>query len=99
MPLYEYRCRDCGSCFEFMQKATDPHKKKCPKCGGSLDKLPSAPALHFKGQGWYVTDYAKKSEVGADRPKRASEKKSEGKSESKTSSPPPKKGGSSSPKD
>lgn len=99
MPLYEYKCRDCESCFEFMQKASDPLQKKCPKCGGPLDKLPSAPALQFKGQGWYITDYAKKSGMGADKHKSPCEKKAEGKTESKTTSPVPKKDGSSSPKD
>lgn len=60
MPLYEYRCQNCGYEFEAMQKASDPPKKKCPRCGGPLLKLLSAPAIQFKGGGWYVTDYAGK---------------------------------------
>ncbi len=61
MPLYEYECSDCGHEFEVMQKASDPRKTKCPKCGGRLRKVISAPALQFKGQGWYITDYARKT--------------------------------------
>jgi len=91
MPLYEYKCRNCGSNVEFMQKASDPPKKKCPKCGGHLHKLLSAPALQFKGQGWYVTDYAKRSGAAGERPKSTPEKKSEAKTESKAGSAQPKK--------
>lgn len=96
MPLYEYKCRDCGSVFEFMQKASEPPQKKCPKCRGHLDKLLSAPALQFKGQGWYVTDYSKKSGMAGERPKSTSEKKTEGKTEGKAGSSQPKKDTSSS---
>jgi putative FmdB family regulatory protein len=66
MPIYEYKCEDCGAEMEFMQKAGDAPKKKCPKCGGKLKKRLSAPALQFKGSGWYVTDYAKKTTVKAE---------------------------------
>ncbi|OGD24556.1 MAG: hypothetical protein A2Y56_13135 [Candidatus Aminicenantes bacterium RBG_13_63_10] len=61
MPLYEYQCQDCGHKFEAMQKASDPPKKKCPKCGGCLRKIISASALQFKGRGWYITDYSRKA--------------------------------------
>ncbi|MBM3298155.1 MAG: zinc ribbon domain-containing protein [Candidatus Aminicenantes bacterium] len=88
MPIYEYQCLDCKHEFETMQKASDPPEKKCPKCGGRLSKVISAPALQFKGGGWYITDYARKSEgakgakeskdKGAeDAPKKTEEKKSE----------------------
>lgn len=61
MPIYEYKCRNCGHEFEAMQKASDPPKKKCPQCGGPLFKLLSAPAIQFKGRGWYITDYSRKT--------------------------------------
>jgi len=61
MPLYEYQCQKCGHRFERIQKFSDPHVKKCPKCGGPVEQVLSAPAVQFKGSGWYVTDYAKKS--------------------------------------
>ncbi len=60
MPLYEYQCDRDGR-FEVIRKFSDPPLKRCPKCGGPLQRLPSAPAIQFKGTGWYVTDYAKKS--------------------------------------
>ncbi|HXY13457.1 MAG TPA: FmdB family zinc ribbon protein [Terriglobales bacterium] len=61
MPLYEYQCEKCNHRFERIQKFSDPHVKKCPKCGGPVEQLLSPPAVQFKGSGWYVTDYAKKS--------------------------------------
>jgi putative FmdB family regulatory protein len=65
MPLYEYECNKCHHRFERIQKFSDPHVKKCPKCGGSIEQVISAPAVQFKGSGWYVTDYAKKSSTGS----------------------------------
>jgi putative FmdB family regulatory protein len=64
LPLYEYLCRACGHRFEHIQKFSDPILKKCPNCKKlKLEKLLSAPAVQFKGTGWYVTDYGgKKSE-------------------------------------
>jgi putative FmdB family regulatory protein len=61
MPLYEYQCKKCHHRFERIQKFSDPLVKKCPKCGGPVEQVISAPAVQFKGSGWYVTDYAKKS--------------------------------------
>ena len=61
MPLYEYQCTKCKHRFEKIQKFSDPEIKKCPECGGKVEKLLSAPAVQFKGSGWYVTDYANKS--------------------------------------
>jgi putative FmdB family regulatory protein len=61
MPLYEYQCKKCHHRFERIQKFSDPHVKKCPQCGGPVEQVLSAPAVQFKGSGWYVTDYAKKS--------------------------------------
>lgn len=60
MPLYEYQCKKCRHRFERIQKFSDPVLKKCPECGGVLERLLSAPAVQFKGSGWYVTDYARK---------------------------------------
>jgi len=59
MPLYEYRCHSCGKKFEVIQKFSDEPLTKHEECGGEVEKLISAPAFHFKGTGWYVTDYAK----------------------------------------
>lgn len=58
MPIYEYECESCDKRFELIQKFSDKPVKKCPKCGGTVHKILSAPALVFKGTGWYVTDYA-----------------------------------------
>ena len=63
MPLYEYQCTSCGHRFERIQKFSDPPATECPRCGGAVEKLLSSPAFQFKGSGWYVTDYARKSEA------------------------------------
>jgi putative FmdB family regulatory protein len=68
MPLYEYQCEKCGELFEVMQKFADEPLTTHAKCGGPVHRLLSAPALQFKGSGWYITDYAKgggKSAAGA----------------------------------
>ena len=77
MPLYEYQCKKCHHRFEKIQKFSDSHVKKCPECGGPIQQLVSAPAVRFKGSGWYVTDYAKKPAGGS-----ASSSGSESKSDS-----------------
>ncbi len=61
VPLYEYQCAKDGR-FELIRRFSDPPLKKCPTCGGPIEKLLAAPAIQFKGSGWYVTDYAKKSD-------------------------------------
>ncbi len=62
MPLYEYECEACQKRFERIQKFSDPQIDVCPNCGkGPVRKLPSSPAIQFKGSGFYITDYAKKS--------------------------------------
>ncbi len=61
MPLYEYECKKCGHRFEKIQLYSDKMVKKCPECGGQVEQMISAPAVQFKGSGWYVTDYAKKT--------------------------------------
>jgi putative FmdB family regulatory protein len=65
MPLYEYQCKKCGHRFEKIQKFSDKPVKKCPECGGPVEQTISAPAVQFKGSGWYVTDYAKKSHMSS----------------------------------
>jgi putative FmdB family regulatory protein len=59
MPLYEYQCTKCHHRFERIQKFSDPPITKCPECGRKVEQLLSAPAVQFKGSGWYVTDYGK----------------------------------------
>jgi putative FmdB family regulatory protein len=65
MPLYEYQCEPCGHRFEKIRKFSDPPFNTCPVCGGPVQKLVSSPAIQFKGTGWYITDYAKKSSKDA----------------------------------
>src|ERR687896_46529 len=61
MPIYEFECRKCGAHLEVFQKISDKPPVKCGKCGGRLERKISAPAIQFKGSGWYVTDYASKA--------------------------------------
>ena len=67
MPLYEYQCKSCHTLTERIQKFSDPPLTVCPHCGGELEQLISAPAVQFKGAGWYVTDYARKGSGGGSR--------------------------------
>lgn len=87
MPLYEYECKKCGHRFEkIVTKFSDPPETACPKCGGAVEQLLSAPAVQFKGSGWYVTDYAKKGSASGS----SSTSKSEpGKSDSSDSAAKP----------
>ena len=62
MPLYEYQCDACGHRFEVIQKFSDPLVDTCSKCGSPVRKLLSSPAIQFKGSGFYINDYAKKSQ-------------------------------------
>ena len=64
MPIYEYRCDSCNTVIEKRQRFSDPPLVECEACHGPLEKLISAPGLHFKGTGWYVTDYAAKGKNG-----------------------------------
>ena len=64
MPLYEYKCTKCGRTTEKIENVSGPHLRKCPHCGGKVESLISAPAIQFKGSGWYVTDYAAKASSG-----------------------------------
>ena len=76
MPIYEYQCAKCGKKIEVIQKMSDKPLKKHEQCGGLLTKLISASGFQFKGTGWYVTDYARKSSGES---KEASTDKSESK--------------------
>ncbi len=107
MPLYEYQCKKCHSLTERIQKFSDSPLTVCPHCGGELEQLLSAPAIQFKGSGWYVSDYAKKSSGGASANAKGngsaasttSESKAEGKSEPSKSETTSSKDASSSSKD
>jgi len=61
VPLYEYQCAKCGKRTEKIEAVSGPHLQKCPHCRGKVERLLTAPAIQFKGSGWYVTDYAGKS--------------------------------------
>ena len=93
LPLYPYRCTQCGHRFEKIQHFSDEPEKACPECGGALERPLTVPGLSFKGAGWYVNDYAPKSGSasgdGAGTEKKTETKpetKSEGKAETKTES-------------
>ncbi|SPE34743.1 putative regulatory protein, FmdB family [Candidatus Sulfopaludibacter sp. SbA6] len=82
MPLYEYKCHQCGKNFEVRQKFADEPLAVHEDCGGDVERLISAPTLHFKGTGWYVTDYGPKANSSG---KNGSNGKSESKNESSKS--------------
>jgi len=93
MPIYEYQCNECRQRHEVIQKFSDPPLEHCPSCGGDMKKLPSSPAIQFKGSGFYKTDYASGSASSSSsssksdaKPESAgkTETKSEAKSESKS---------------
>ncbi|NDJ11590.1 MAG: zinc ribbon domain-containing protein [Acidobacteriia bacterium] len=101
MPIYEYKCQSCGKVFERIQRFADSPLTTHDDCGGTVDRLVSAPAFHLKGSGWYATDYAKGGSGGPIKPTDTSsspsssdnkgsdssaESKSEAKSEAKTES-------------
>jgi putative FmdB family regulatory protein len=93
MPLYEYQCDACGARFELIRKFSDPPLEVCQSCGkGPVQKLVSSPAFQFKGSGWYITDYARKSDgaesKGESKPASAStDKGSSSSSDSATTKP------------
>ena len=84
MPIYEYVCKKCGNGFELMQKISDPPAKKCPSCGGGVEKKLSLSSFQLKGSGWYATDYAKKDK---EKKEKKEKKKEEGASPSKGPTP------------
>jgi putative FmdB family regulatory protein len=79
LPLYEYACLKCKRHTDKIENMNGPHLKKCPHCGGKVESVITAPAIQFKGTGWYVTDYGKKTS-GGDSSKSENSEKS-GKSE------------------
>ena len=88
VPIYEYECQKCHFRFEKLQRFSDPPPPKCPECGGKIAQLLSAPAVQFKGSGWYVTDYGRQgsasdSKTDAKKPESKTEAKTETKAESK----------------
>ena len=97
MPLYEYQCVQCSDRVEIIQRMSDPPHSHCAKCGGDMKKLMSAPAIQFKGSGFYKTDYPKAgsksagtstpaSDKPADKPaEKPAEKKSESTAPAKSS--------------
>ena len=87
MPIYEFQCKKCKHRFEKIQSFSAKPPKKCPECGGALEQLQHAPAIHFKGAGWYVTDYAGKGKDGGKKEEAApAESKPESKAETKSES-------------
>ena len=87
MPLYEYKCSKCHSVFEVIQKVNEPPLEKCLKCGASVQKIISAPAIQFKGSGWYITDYARQNAPTSEKKELKTSKASTEKKEDKKSSP------------
>jgi len=86
MPLYEYECEaENGRRFEIIQKFSDPILTVCPTCGGPVRKLISSPAIQFKGSGFYITDYARKSGSDAGKESKGSPTSSSSDSSSKSS--------------
>ena len=92
MPLYEYQCDACGARFELIRKFADPPLTVCPTCGAEgVRKLISSPAFQFKGSGFYITDYARKSDdssASAASAKATAESKADAKSDAKGESKP-----------
>jgi len=94
LPLYEYECVKCGHRFERIESTSASATKKCPQCGARADRLLAAPAIQFKGSGWYVTDYAGKGsgssavekttgDGGSQQPEKAVDKSVDAKTEPK----------------
>jgi len=74
LPLYEYRCLKCDRHTDKIENLNGPHLKKCPHCGGKVESVITAPAIQFKGSGWYVTDYGKKTSAGESSKSESSDK-------------------------
>lgn len=85
MPLYEYECPKCGT-FELVRKFSDAPLESCPTCARPVEKLASAPAIQFKGTGWYITDYARKSSGEGDKDRGGKDKGDKDKGAAKESS-------------
>ena len=82
MPLYEYECEACGQRFEVIRKFSDPPLDVCKQCErGPIRRLPSSPAIQFKGSGFYITDYPKAGDPSGRADKQSSEEKQDAKSD------------------
>jgi len=88
MPIYEYVCEKCGEKTEVIQRVGEAPLRVCPHCGGRLKKAISAPAIQFKGSGWYVTDYARAKQEGGSRGKAAESSSESGEKSDKTEKTP-----------
>ena len=94
MPIYEFRCKKCNDQIEVFQKHSDKPPTRCRKCGGRMEKQFSRTSVQFKGEGWYVTDYARKGgvaekvekELSAPEPSSTEKSKPKKTTEKKTSS-------------
>ncbi|MBA2252265.1 MAG: zinc ribbon domain-containing protein [Nitrospirales bacterium] len=85
MPIYEYVCQSCQHRFEVKQKFSDDPISSCARCGQAVNKIISAPAIMFKGSGWYVTDYSDKMKApGQSSPAEPTNKSASGKEDQKT---------------
>ncbi len=84
MPIYEYQCKKCGHHTEVLQKFSDPPLSKCEICDGDMKKLISHSAFHLKGTGWYVTDYASKSNSSRAEKRNAASNSSNGQPQTET---------------
>jgi putative FmdB family regulatory protein len=74
LPLYEYRCLKCDRHTDKIENLNGPHLKKCPHCGSKVESVITAPAIQFKGSGWYVNDYGRKTSGGDGQKSEKSEK-------------------------
>jgi len=88
LPLYEYRCLKCDRHTEKIENLNGPHLKKCPHCGGKMESVISAPAIQFKGTGWYVTDYGRKTSGGDGGKQEKTDKSEKSEKSEKTESKP-----------
>jgi putative FmdB family regulatory protein len=87
MPIYEYKCDNCGDVFELRQKFADEPLTVHEKCGGPVHRLMSTPSFNFKGRGWYVTDYGKGTNGSKKSDKEKSDKETKESKEGKESKP------------
>ena len=88
MPLHEYKCRKCRHVFERIQKFSDKPEANCPKCNSAAERQLSAPAVHFKGTGWYVTDARKgKKDTNSEAKEKSSEKNTSDSTKKKDTKP------------
>jgi putative FmdB family regulatory protein len=89
MPIYEYRCTDCGFQDEYLQKVSEPQLTACPSCGKpTFRKLVSAAGFQLKGSGWYATDFKGSGKPAAAKAEAQGEAKPESKSEAKSEAKP-----------